>query len=88
MAEYVYPAVFHLNDDKTYTVTFPDLPGCITEGKSPEEALYMAQSALTQWIEYLADSGEAIPVASASADVAGSISAGEEVRCCTTSIKT
>ena len=51
MAEYVYPAVFHLKaDDGSYTITFPDLPGCITEGKSLENALYMAGVALTQWI--------------------------------------
>ena len=32
--EYVYPAVFHANEDGTYTIIFPDLPGCISEGKS------------------------------------------------------
>ena len=34
MAEYVYPAIFHSNDDGTFTITYPDLPGCISEGKS------------------------------------------------------
>ncbi len=34
MAAYVYPAVFHPNaDDGSFTITFPDLPNCITEGK-------------------------------------------------------
>ena len=55
MAEYVYPALFHKNDDNSYTITYPDLPGCISEGKSLENALYMAESALTQWMEYLSD---------------------------------
>ena len=32
--EYVYPAVFHPNDDGSITITYPDLPGCISEGKS------------------------------------------------------
>ena len=31
--EYVYPAVFHANNDDSYTVTYPDLPGCVSEGK-------------------------------------------------------
>jgi predicted RNase H-like HicB family nuclease len=53
--EYVYPAVFHTNDDGTYTITYPDLPGCISEGKTLANAMYMAQSALTQWIEYHID---------------------------------
>lgn len=62
--EYVYPAIFEQNDDNSYTITFPDLPGCISEGKSLANALYMAQSALTQWIEYLLDEKESIPNAS------------------------
>lgn len=62
--EYVYPAIFDQNDDDSYTITFPDLPGCISEGKSLSNALYMAQSALTQWIEYLLDEKESIPVPS------------------------
>lgn len=69
MAEYVYPAVFHANDDGSYTITYPDIPGCISEGKSLENALYMAQSALTQWLEYLADSKEAAPTASRAQDI-------------------
>ena len=64
MAEYVYPAIFHPNDDGSYTITYPDLPGCISEGKSLGNAVYMAQTALTQWIEYLTDKKQAIPSAS------------------------
>jgi predicted RNase H-like HicB family nuclease len=62
--EYVYPAVFHRNKDESYTVSFPDLPGCISEGKTLGNAMYMAQSALTQWIGYLADKKQEIPSAS------------------------
>lgn len=64
MNEYVYPAIFHPNEDGSFTVTYPDLPGCISEGKSLGNAMYMAQSALTQWIEYLTDKKLAIPPAS------------------------
>ena len=64
MAEYVYPAIFHPNDDGSYTITYPDLPGCISEGKSLGNAVYMAQTALTQWIEYLTDKKQFIPSAS------------------------
>lgn len=64
MAEYVYPAIFHANEDNTFTITYPDLPGCITEGKSLANAMYMAQSALTQWLEYLIDKKQSIPSAS------------------------
>ena len=64
MTEYVYPAVFHPNDDGSYTILYPDLPGCISEGKSMGNALYMAQSALTQWLGYLTDKNEPIPAPS------------------------
>jgi len=62
--QYVYPAIFHRNTDNSYTVCFPDLPGCITEGKTLENAMYMAQSALAQWINYLTDKKNTIPDAS------------------------
>ena len=64
MAEYVYPAIFHQNKDGSFTITYPDLPGCISEGKSLGNAMYMAQTALTQWIEYLTDKKQSIPPAS------------------------
>jgi predicted RNase H-like HicB family nuclease len=62
--EYVYPAIFHRNKDESYTITYPDLPGCISEGKTLGNAMYMAQSALIQWIGYLADKKQEIPDAS------------------------
>ena len=62
--EYVYPAIFHKNEDESYTVIYPDLPGCISEGKNLGNALHMAGSALKQWIGYLADKEQALPEAS------------------------
>ena len=65
MSSYVFPALFHRNDDDgSYTVTFPDLPGCITEGKNLDEALYMAQSAMSLWLEYSIDHKDVIPAPS------------------------
>lgn len=69
MTEYVYPALFHPNSDGSYTVTYPDLPGCISEGKTLGNAMYMAQSALSQWIEYLIDKKQDIPAPSRAQDI-------------------
>lgn len=70
MADYVYPAIFHLNsDDGSYTITFPDLPGCISEGKSLENALYMAQDALRVWLQYTLDEKGPVPEPSAMGQV-------------------
>jgi len=58
--EYIYPAIFEQNSDGSYTITYPDLPGCISEGKSLSNAIDMAQRALSQWIEYLIEVNEPI----------------------------
>ena len=69
MAEYVYPAIFHPNEDGSFTITYPDLPGCVSEGKTLGNAIYMAQSALAQWMEYLTDKKQEIPKASSLKDI-------------------
>lgn len=85
MAEYIYPAVFQQNEDGSFTITYPDLPGCISEGKSLGNAMYMAQAALTQWIEYLIDKKQAIPPASHPQSVA--VAQGEFVSLIRTDVK-
>ena len=57
--KYVYPAIFHPLEDRTdgYMVTFPDIPGCLTEGFSLNEALYMAHDALYQMMAYYESAG-------------------------------
>ena len=42
---YYYPAVFTA-EDVGFSVRFPDLPGCFTEGDTIEEAYKMAASAI------------------------------------------
>lgn len=64
MSSFVYPAIFHANEDNTYTVTFPDLPGCVTEGKSQGNAVHMAQDAMAAWLEYTLEHKEPVPAAS------------------------
>ncbi len=47
----IYPAVFHQAKETGhgYWVEFPDLPGCVTEGETLEEAFLMAGDALDCW---------------------------------------
>ncbi|SEQ97050.1 Predicted nuclease of the RNAse H fold, HicB family [Lachnospiraceae bacterium NE2001] len=45
MAKYVYPAIFHQEDDGGYSVSFPDLP-CATQGEDLADAIDMAEDAL------------------------------------------
>jgi predicted RNase H-like HicB family nuclease len=45
-----------------YVVEVPALPGCVTQGETVEEALAMAQNAISMWIRDMAADGETIPV--------------------------
>lgn len=44
-----------------YTVTVPSLPGCVTYGKSIEEATEMAKEAIELYLESLKAHNEEIP---------------------------
>ena len=44
-----------------YTVLVPALPGCITQGRSREEALRRAREAISAYIASLEADGEPIP---------------------------
>jgi predicted RNase H-like HicB family nuclease len=63
--EFAYPAIFHPSESGNIAIVFPDLPGCFSQGKDVANAVYMAQSGLKQWLEYLTDKGLEIPVPSA-----------------------
>ena len=44
-----------------YTVTVPVLPGCISQGKTKEEAIEHAREAIALYIETLIADGEPVP---------------------------
>ncbi|NLW07619.1 MAG: HicB family protein [Clostridia bacterium] len=46
----IYPACFYPCEEGGYTVTFPDLPGCVTEGDTLAEAVDMAIDAAAGWL--------------------------------------
>ena len=63
MASYI--ALLRKERLSDYSVDFPDFPGCITAGKTLEEARAMAAEALAFHIEGMEADGEPIPVPSA-----------------------
>lgn len=46
MNKLFYPALFHKAEEGGFWVTFPDIPECMTEGDSMEDAYEMAVDAL------------------------------------------
>jgi predicted RNase H-like HicB family nuclease len=61
MDRYIFAAVFTPGERKGYTVFFPDLPGCITEGDTVEEALHMAKEALELHLYGMEEDCDVIP---------------------------
>lgn len=60
---YIFPAVLNYADDGI-TVSFPDLPGCLTCAQDTETALSRAREALGLYLFDSEQSGETIPAPS------------------------
>lgn len=48
-------------DGGGFIATVPDLPGCVSDGETPEEALVNVQDAISTWIGAANDLGHKIP---------------------------
>jgi predicted RNase H-like HicB family nuclease len=48
-------------DGGGYLATVPDLPGCMSDGETPEEALKNVQEAIESWVEAAKEWDEDIP---------------------------
>ena len=59
-----YIAYLHKDKGSDFGVSFPDFPGCITAGKTLDEAHRMAAEALALHIAGMVEDGEEIPAPS------------------------
>lgn len=59
-----YIALIHKDPDSDYGVSFPDFPGCVTAGRSLEEARTLAEKALSFHARGMAEDGEPLPAPS------------------------
>ena len=59
-----YTGLIHKDPESDYGVSFPDLPGCISAGRTVKEAREMAVEALALHLEALEEYGEEIPKSS------------------------
>ena len=59
-----YIAYLHKDRESDFGVSFPDFPGCVTAGKTLDEARRIAVEALGLHIQGMMEDGEAIPEAS------------------------
>ena len=56
-----YRVLLRKEDDGTYTVIVPSLPGCLTFGRTVEEALGMAKEAIEGFTACIIARGEKVP---------------------------
>jgi antitoxin HicB len=64
MASPEYPVIvtpLPPEDGGGFSVTVPDLPGCMSDGDTPEEAIGNVQDAILAWIEAAQSMGRPIP---------------------------
>ena len=60
---YTYPAIFAKESDSSYSVRFPQLDGCFTQGDTMDDALRMAEDAMALHLFGMEEDGEDIPEA-------------------------
>jgi antitoxin HicB len=67
----VYPITLYPEIEGGYTIEIKDLPGCITQGETLEEALEMIEDAKYAWIKVNLELNNPIPVPSAAKKYSG-----------------
>ena len=53
--------IYWSNEDTSFIAEVPELPGCMADGKSYQEALQNAEVIISEWIETALESGRVIP---------------------------
>ena len=56
-----YRVIIEQDEDGVFVAEVPSLPGCVTQGKTRQEAIENAKEAITAYLESLAAHGEPIP---------------------------
>ena len=53
--------IFWSTEDNAFVAEVPELPGCMADGRTYQEALSNAQQIIQEWIETAKEIGRAIP---------------------------
>lgn len=76
MRKVTYLAVFEPAGDGSYAVSFPDLPGCISWGKTFEDAQREAIDALGLHVYGMEQDNESLPIPSVTPEIDSDIAPG------------
>lgn len=62
MGKYKFEVIIYWSEeDNTYVAEVPELPGCMSDGASYEDALANVRIIIDEWIETAVEEGRAIP---------------------------
>ena len=53
--------IYWSRDDDCFVVEVPELPGCMADGKTYQEAVSNAETVIAEWIETARALGRAVP---------------------------
>jgi predicted RNase H-like HicB family nuclease len=53
--------IFWSKEDERYIVEVPELPGCMADGETYEEAVKNAETVISEWVETAKSLGREIP---------------------------
>ncbi|MBD2767855.1 type II toxin-antitoxin system HicB family antitoxin [Hymenobacter sp. BT664] len=66
-----YPVVLYWSaDDQAFIVEVPDLPGCMADGATQEEALANGLLIIQEWLDFAKELGREIPAPRARLQIA------------------
>lgn len=68
-----YPVTLVPEAEGGYTVLIPDLPGCMSVGETPDEAMQMIEDARVGWIKVAYEYGDDIPLPSTQREYSGRV---------------
>lgn len=61
--------IVYLGEDGQWVAEVPSLPGCVTQGKTKEDAIQNAEEAVALWIQTTKELGAEIPTDDLSAEI-------------------
>ncbi|MCI9079400.1 MAG: type II toxin-antitoxin system HicB family antitoxin [Lachnospiraceae bacterium] len=53
--------IYWSDDDNAFIVEVPELPGCMADGATVEEAIANAETVISEWIEITKERGLEVP---------------------------
>jgi predicted RNase H-like HicB family nuclease len=55
--------IYWSTEDETFVVEVPELPGCMADGRTYDEAVKNAEVAIQEWVDTAKELGREVPVA-------------------------